>query len=99
MHYTPEPGPLDSPPHRRWECARFSVPRDKEMWMRSRCLLAALACWFLLGLSPLAAAPLVEHAILLVSTRADGKTFYDFANNPIPAGFFCKSSKPFNGRV
>ena len=29
----------------------------------------------------------------------DGKTFYDFAQNPIPAGFFCKGSKAFTGRV
>jgi hypothetical protein len=53
----------------------------------------------LLGLSPLAADPIVERGIDIFTTPADGKTFYDFARDPIPAGFFCKESKPFRGRV
>jgi len=34
-----------------------------------------------------------------VFTTVGGKTFYDFADGPIPAGFFCKGSKAFTGRV
>lgn len=67
--------------------------------MRSRCVLAALVCSLLLGLSPLAAAPVIERGIDIFVTPADGKTGYDFARNPIPAGFFCKGSKPFTGRI
>ncbi|HVR96361.1 MAG TPA: hypothetical protein VMW27_07095 [Thermoanaerobaculia bacterium] len=67
--------------------------------MRSRTVLAALVCSFLLGLSPLAAAPVIERGIDTFSTPADGRTVYDFALSPIPAGFFCKGSKPFTGRV
>lgn len=32
-------------------------------------------------------------------TLSGGATAYDFSSDPIPAGFFCKSSKPFTGRV
>lgn len=68
--------------------------------MRKRDILAALVCSSLLGLSPLAAADsTIQRGVDMFSTRADGKTFYDFAQNPIPAGFFCKGSKPFTGRV
>ena len=67
--------------------------------MRSRCTLAVLVCTFLLGLSPLAAAPMIERGIDVFTTPADGKTGYDFARSPIPAGFFCKGSKPFTGRI
>ena len=67
--------------------------------MRSRNVLAALVCSFLLGLSPLAAAPMIERGIDIFTTLADGRTSYDFALSPIPAGFFCKGSKPFTGRI
>jgi hypothetical protein len=67
--------------------------------VRSRSILAALVCSFLLGLSPLAAAPMIERGIDTFTTLADGKTSYDFAFSPIPSGFFCKGSKPFTGRV
>jgi hypothetical protein len=52
-----------------------------------------------LGLSPLAADPVIERGIDVFTTPADGNTFYDFARNPIPAGFFCDKSKPFKGRI
>jgi hypothetical protein len=42
---------------------------------------------------------MVERGIDIFTTQADGKTGYDFALNPIPAGFFCKGSKPFTGRI
>jgi hypothetical protein len=32
-------------------------------------------------------------------TRGDGSTYYDFSAHPIPAGFFCKDSEPFTGRI
>ena len=67
--------------------------------MRNRGILAALVCLLLPGLSPLAAESTVQRGIDLFATRGDGKTYYDFAQNPIPAGFFCESSKPFTGRV
>ncbi len=67
--------------------------------MRNRTVLTVLALSFLLGLSPLAADPMIQRGIDVFVTPADGKTFYDFAHSPIPAGFFCKGSKAFTGRV
>jgi hypothetical protein len=32
-------------------------------------------------------------------TPADGSTFADFSQEPIPAGFFCSKSAPFTGRI
>ena len=57
------------------------------------------ACSLLLALSPLAADPVIERGIDVFTTPSDGKTGYDFAKSPIPAGFFCKGSKPFTGRI
>ena len=67
--------------------------------MRNRSILAALVCSFLLGLSALYADSTIQRGIDIFETRGDGKTFYDFAQSPIPAGFFCKGSKPFTGLV
>ena len=67
--------------------------------MRNRRNLAALVGAFLLGVSPLAADPMIGRGIDIFTTPADGKTHYDFFRSPIPAGFFCKSSKPFSGRI
>lgn len=67
--------------------------------MRSRSIFAALVVSFLFGLSPLAADSLIQRGIDVFTTPADGKTYYNFAQSPLPAGFFCKSSKPFAGRV
>jgi hypothetical protein len=64
-----------------------------------RRVLAALVLSSLFGLSPLAADPVIQRGIDAFITQADGKTYYDFAQNPIPAGFFCNSSKAFTGRV
>lgn len=60
---------------------------------------AAFLGFLLLGLSPLIADSTIRRGVDLFTTAGDGRTFYDFAQNPIPAGFFCKSSKPFTGRV
>ncbi|HSG39457.1 MAG TPA: hypothetical protein VLE27_07440 [Thermoanaerobaculia bacterium] len=67
--------------------------------MRNRSVLTVLVLSLLLGLSPLAADPVIERGTDAFTTVADGKTFYDFSYNPIPAGFFCKGSKAFTGRV
>lgn len=67
--------------------------------MRNRSVLAVLVVSLLLGLSPLAADPVIRHGIDIFTTTANGTTSYDFAQNPIPAGFFCKGSKAFTGRV
>lgn len=54
----------------------------------------------LLGISSFAAAdPVIKKGIDTFTTLADGKTYYDFGKNPIPAGFFCKSSPAYKGRV
>jgi hypothetical protein len=58
-----------------------------------------LVCSLLLGLSPLAADSVIERGTDIFTTMGNGKTFYDFADNPIPAGFFCRGSKVFTGRV
>ncbi|HVS00704.1 MAG TPA: hypothetical protein VMW27_29055 [Thermoanaerobaculia bacterium] len=58
-----------------------------------------LVCSLLLGLSPLAADSVIQRGTDVFTTMGDGKTFYDFADSPIPAGFFCKGSKAFTGRM
>ena len=67
--------------------------------MRNRSVLAVLVFSLLLGLSPLAADPVIHRGIDVFSTLGDGTTYYDFVHSPITAGFFCKGSKPFTGRV
>ena len=67
--------------------------------MRKRSVFTALVVSLLLGLSPLAAAPMIDRGIDVFTTPDNGRTYYDFAQNPIPAGFFCRDSKAFAGRV
>jgi hypothetical protein len=63
-------------------------------------VLAAFAVVLLAAVSPLLAADTVIHrGIDSFTTTSNGTTFYNFASHPIPAGFFCKSSAPFTGRV
>jgi hypothetical protein len=62
-------------------------------------LLVALAIVLLGSLSPLLADNAIRHGVDTFTTTANGKTFYSFAKNPIPAGFFCASSAPFAGKV
>jgi hypothetical protein len=66
--------------------------------VRNRSIFAALVVSLLIGLSPLTADS-IHRGIDVFTTPADGKTYYDFAQNPIPAGFFCEASKAFTGRV
>lgn len=63
--------------------------------------MAMLVTALLLGISPLAAADdlVIKRGIDVFTTTDNGKTFYDFADAPIPAGFFCKKSPAFSGRV
>lgn len=67
--------------------------------MRNRSVLVMLVFSILLGLSPLAADPTIRRGVDVFTTPADGRTYYDFAKTPIPAGFFCKESKAFTGKV
>lgn len=67
--------------------------------MRNRKILTVLGLSILLGLSPLSAATVIQHGVDVFTTPDDGRTFYDFSYNPIPAGFFCKGSKAFTGKV
>ena len=67
--------------------------------MKKQAVLLALAAVLVFVVSPLAADPVIRHGIDTFTTTANGKTFYSFAATPIPAGFFCKSSAPFAGRV
>lgn len=53
----------------------------------------------LLGLVPLSADSVIQSGIDVFTTAGDGRTFYDFSHTPLPAGFFCKGSKAFTGRV
>jgi hypothetical protein len=52
----------------------------------------------LASLAPLSAT-VIGHGVDAFTTTANGKTFYNFSQNPIPAGFFCKGSAAFTGRV
>lgn len=67
--------------------------------MKSRILFAALVSSFLLGFSSVSADSVIRRGIDSFSTAGNGRTFYDFSRNPIPAGFFCKESKAFTRRV
>jgi hypothetical protein len=54
----------------------------------------------LLGMSHLASAdPAIKPGIDVFTTVGSGFTYYEFAKNPIPAGFFCDSSTTFTDRV
>lgn len=67
--------------------------------MRDRSVLVMLVFLSLLGLSPLSADPTIRRGIDLFTTPPAARSHYDFAKTPIPAGFFCKGSKAFTGRV
>jgi hypothetical protein len=71
----------------------------KETCVRNRAVLIVLVSSLLLGLSPLSADSVIQRGTDVFITAGDGKTFYDFSHNPIPAGFFCERSKVFTDRV
>ena len=41
----------------------------------------------------------IQNGIDIWSTSGDGSTFVDFAQTPIPAGFFCPGSAPFTAKM
>ena len=67
--------------------------------MKSKPIFTALVWSLLLGFSSLSADSVSPRGVDVFSTAGNGRTFYDFSLNPIPAGFFCKSSKAFTRRV
>ncbi len=67
--------------------------------MRNRSLWVVLAVALVLGSAPLTAAPVIERGSDVFTTVDNGTSFYDFADDPIPAGFFCRNSPAFTGRV
>lgn len=67
--------------------------------MRNRTILALFGLSLLLGVSALSAATVIHRGIDVFTTADDGKSFNDFSYSPIPAGFFCKDSKAFTGKV
>ncbi len=62
-------------------------------------LFVVLAVAFLMCNSPLVADSVVKRGIDAFTTIDNGKTFYDFASTPIPAGFFCNKSAAFTGSI
>jgi hypothetical protein len=69
--------------------------------MLTKCLRFAMVLVVgVLVASPLAAAPgSIPAGLDLWRTPGNGTTWADFAENPIPAGFFCDESLPFSGRI
>lgn len=67
--------------------------------MKQGTLFVALVVLLLVSSSSLAADPVIQRGIDAFTTTDNGKTFYDFAQNPIPAGFFCNKSAAFTGRI
>ena len=67
--------------------------------MRRDLVVAVLisALCVMLAVPALAADRVIRSGIDLATTRADGNTHYDFKKTPIPAGFFCANSAPFDG--
>lgn len=59
-------------------------------------LMIALAT---LAMPALAADRVIDSGVDLWWTKGDGGTYADFSKTPIPAGFFCFNSEPFEGRV
>ncbi len=46
-----------------------------------------------------AAEGIIRNGIDLWRTPGNGSSWTDFAEDPIPAGFFCSESEPFEGRI
>ena len=67
--------------------------------MRKSSILGACVVPLLFGLSPLAAQSVIQRGLDVFTTQAKGATYIDFAQNPLPAGFFCASSKAFTQKV
>jgi len=60
-----------------------------------KALLITVLC--LIAAAPVFAANVaIRNGIDIWTTKADGRTHWDFSSNPIPSGFFCASSAPFS---
>jgi len=62
-------------------------------------VFAAFAVALVVAFPLLAVDTVIHRGVDTFTTTSNGTTFYDFAYHPIPAGFFCKSSAAFTGRV
>jgi len=67
--------------------------------VRNRKILIVPGLSLLLASLPLSAATVIHRGVDIFTTADDGKSFNDFSYSPIPAGFFCKDSKAFTGKV
>jgi hypothetical protein len=69
--------------------------------MRKQLGLAVLitALCFAVAVPAIAADRVIRGGIDIWATRPDNTTHYDFADNAIPAGFFCANSAPFTGII
>lgn len=61
--------------------------------------LGLFAVLLLIALPTFAADQVIQSGIDPWHTPANGKTYVDFAQEPVPAGFFCPNSAPFTRRV
>ncbi len=61
--------------------------------------LCGLILLTLLAIPAGAAKNVVSRGIDLWMTPADGSTFVDFSAEPLPRGFFCRGSAPFDGKI
>lgn len=64
-----------------------------------RAFVFSLAVALLCALPAFARVETVENGIDVWWTAGDGRTFVDFAKQPIPKGFFCPKSQAFTGKV
>lgn len=64
-----------------------------------KCFLCVFFLVSIFATSAFATDRVIQNGIDVMATKGDGSTFFDFAANPIPAGFFCPGSAPFTGRV
>lgn len=62
-------------------------------------ILLITAVCFAIAVPAIAADRVIRGGIDIWATRPDGTTHYDFADNAIPAGFFCANSEPFTGMI
>jgi hypothetical protein len=75
-------------------------PSKEEIMKRNvRVILSLAALALLAGVPAVAADRVITNGIDPWVTIAEGKTFADFSNQAIPAGFFCAFSEPFSGRI
>jgi hypothetical protein len=77
----------------------MTVLWDKEVYVKKSSVFGALVVSILFGLSPLAADPMIQRGLDVFTTMAKGATYIDFAQNPLPAGFFCANAAAFTGKV